>query len=371
MGMLGAMVGAGKGLQDFATLMNEKSKMDWMAQQEAVKHERALSLENLRMQNNMVVAEKQNTWANERQGQQNTFAASENALNREATRENTMAPYSEDALSAKERAARTEAKIRGDEEIRVLGAKNAAALSQAESVYRLTSKLDMEKRKEYAEQLKATEQYQGASPEAQKQMELAALQPEVAKFMAELQKSGQREIPFEQQRLALKDGRDFFQTLPEDQRKNYKAQLTKETGKSYTDLQAAEEYAQDQLGYLINLNSSRKGQAPSSQQQPQGSTLLRLTNTSALDKMASDISSGNQDALKDLNRLVPEQQSIVLEKVKGSKGSAQEQPRTGVMLGVPGEVDYGMINKAQIGTPARLPFVDTYRQNQRVVQQSR
>lgn len=51
MGMLGAMAGAGKGLQDYSTLMNHKADLDWQSKQAEVKYEREKSLEALRMQN--------------------------------------------------------------------------------------------------------------------------------------------------------------------------------------------------------------------------------------------------------------------------------------------------------------------------------
>ncbi len=73
MGMLGALAGVGRGLQDFSSMMNEKSKMDFLSQQEAIKHERALSLEGLRQQNNMAVTKYGDSLATTRQEQQNTF----------------------------------------------------------------------------------------------------------------------------------------------------------------------------------------------------------------------------------------------------------------------------------------------------------
>jgi len=48
MASLGFMAGLGKGISGFADILGEKSKQDWLAQQEAIKHERALSLETLR-----------------------------------------------------------------------------------------------------------------------------------------------------------------------------------------------------------------------------------------------------------------------------------------------------------------------------------
>jgi hypothetical protein len=62
MGMLGAMAGLGKGMQDFSTLLNEKAKMDWQSQRDQVLWERQENLAKL-----------QNTWANERQENQQGF----------------------------------------------------------------------------------------------------------------------------------------------------------------------------------------------------------------------------------------------------------------------------------------------------------
>lgn len=51
MGMLGAMAGLGQGMQGYATSMRQTQQNNWVSEQDAAKHERQVSLENLRASN--------------------------------------------------------------------------------------------------------------------------------------------------------------------------------------------------------------------------------------------------------------------------------------------------------------------------------
>lgn len=62
MGWLGAMAGAGQGLQQFSSIMGENRKLQWEQQQSDIAYQRQLNLEQLRKQNDMDLAKTQRQW---------------------------------------------------------------------------------------------------------------------------------------------------------------------------------------------------------------------------------------------------------------------------------------------------------------------
>jgi len=82
MGMLGAMAGAGKGMQGFAGLMGEQRKMDWQSKQDQIKHERSMNLENLRASNTRTLAQDKMDFQGEQAGELRDYTTEQNELNR-------------------------------------------------------------------------------------------------------------------------------------------------------------------------------------------------------------------------------------------------------------------------------------------------
>lgn len=111
MGFLGAMVGLGKGVQDYATTMKDKAKQDWEAQQETVKHERTMNLRRL-----------SETGLDRRQGLLLGAQAEQGALGREATAELTAAQQAH---------TRELQELRGEQAIEQVGATGAGKIKTA------------------------------------------------------------------------------------------------------------------------------------------------------------------------------------------------------------------------------------------------
>lgn len=59
MGMLGALAGAGRGMQGYAQVMRENQKLDWQSKQSEVMHERELNLQRLRDSQANAILDKQ------------------------------------------------------------------------------------------------------------------------------------------------------------------------------------------------------------------------------------------------------------------------------------------------------------------------
>jgi len=239
MGMLGALAGAGRGLSDYSAMLNEKAKMDWHSQEAAIRYEREKSLESLRMQNQRSNVEYADKLATTRQGQQNEFQVERYGIEKEdrqsqikyaddLARQRAKDEYSDEAIAGKSKLLAAEASI-----------KQGAAVNQAVAIANVTFDLDKKKRAEKLEEIKSSEMYKKSSDENKMLIEASVMQPEVAKVYIESMKATQREIPFEQARLAIKDGVDRYETLDEDQRKSFKKQLKVEFGKTFSDEDAA------------------------------------------------------------------------------------------------------------------------------------
>lgn len=172
MGMLGAMAGMGKGLQDFSTLMNEKSKMDWMAQQEAVKHERALSLETLRANREDTRAEKQRGFLREERIAGQEYLSTENKIKdlNEETRANRAEALAYEQLN------RRDAQI--DKEhaygLQRISVEKAAQLDTAKKLSEYSMEQDITKRKKLLAETEGTEAFKSLPPEYQKLVRMQA-----------------------------------------------------------------------------------------------------------------------------------------------------------------------------------------------------
>ena len=239
MGMLGALAGAGRGLSDYSEMLNEKAKMDWHSQEAAIRYEREKSLESLRMQNQRSNVEYADKLATTRQGQQNEFQVERYGIEKEdrrsqieyaddLARQRAKDEYSDEAIAGKSKLLAAEAGIR-----------QGTAVNQAVAIANATFDLDKKKRSEKLEEIKSSEMYKKSSDENKMLIEASVMQPEVAKVYIESMKATQKEIPFEQARLAIKDGVDRYETLDEDQRKSFKKQLKSEFGKTFSDEDAA------------------------------------------------------------------------------------------------------------------------------------
>ena len=166
MGMLGAMAGFGKGLQDFSTLMNEKSKMDWMAQQEAVKHERALSLEALRNQNQMNYLGKQQEFQSKERIASQEFLSKENQIKEfnEQARANNAEALAYEQLNRRDAQVDKEHTYR----LREISAQRASQLDTARKLSEISMEQDETKRAKLIAETKNTDEFKSLPPEYQK-----------------------------------------------------------------------------------------------------------------------------------------------------------------------------------------------------------
>lgn len=222
MGLLGAMAGAGQGLINYSDTLKEKEKMDWLAQQEAVKHERAMNLQKM--------ADKT---AADRQQAGFSFQTSERVAG-DITAEGVLKGTRE-----------YQDKVRGEEQawdVKRMGLQSASAISTANALATAEEARDLKRTEDRIKALESTDEFKGMPPSMQAKAKLAMRDPDMYKILADT--GGEKKVPWEQVQDVWSKARDAHGALDTD----IKDQIASEAAiymdkKSATPEEAATYYA--------------------------------------------------------------------------------------------------------------------------------
>lgn len=228
MGFAGAMVGLGKGLQDYSTILGEKQKQDWLTQKDQVMFEREKELNRLREAANMRVAEKTNEMREA--GEESRFTRQQAAQIGSEERED--ARWGERFGMQQEAAANQFEKQFGKEK-ELIGIRNQAELEQmdkklememtkAEKFADLALEKDTKKKQNIYNQFMSSPEAQKLSPEARDQYGMAILQPEVYKLInGSNQDTSMKKEMMETHSISYNKGLEAWDSVPEKQQKSW------------------------------------------------------------------------------------------------------------------------------------------------------
>ena len=174
MGMLGAMAGLGQGMQNFSQMLNEKAKMDWMEQKDAVLFERQKNLEQLRQTHAEGLQKSNQEWQSGRDTANQEFTANQQASNQEwqSGRDNKQIASQYDLEN-----------LRNTNDLKKIGAQQAAQIANTKAVLELTDTFEKGKEKENIAQLEKNPLYIEAPDNFKALMRMQIEDPKSAAFV--------------------------------------------------------------------------------------------------------------------------------------------------------------------------------------------
>lgn len=219
MGMLGALAGAGRGIQGYAATMRENEKMSWEAQQNAAAHERKMSIENLKQKGLNQRADNEMAFRTSEREAGETQSALEFDRRTGVDRENTKL--------AQDYAIKTQG-IQFDQNLEKqqaalktrLETTSAEELKRAKDLYTFTEDMSTAKRAEQVATLKSSAAFQGLGEKEQQTVLFSMEHPAAAQALAVMNKTDK--FPIEQYRLAYSSASEQWDALD----KNEKASIT-------------------------------------------------------------------------------------------------------------------------------------------------
>lgn len=183
MGKLGALAGLGRGLQGYATTLQEQQKMDWQSQRDAVAFERQKNLEALRNSN-------ENTRLDTKlEAERGMFQDKQKYdIERDRVAEETYQTRLEGEREYTLEQKKLDAKTRRVDLASEIAAKSKANIDSTRAAFELTKDMEVIERTKRVDELKTSEFFLSMPESKQKTVLFAAMHPESAKILSALNK---------------------------------------------------------------------------------------------------------------------------------------------------------------------------------------